>query len=130
MGSCDVARHDVVRLLLMVPLEPWQNSTPFLGAEALCTTKIGDFRTSSTLSSLTTWLRRPSRKDQFRHCSRRHSTKNKLNKVIEKKIQIENVVIKMKSKMKSKLNQNIGMSVSIAVVNTVQKQKKIKFLNR
>ena len=47
--------------------------------------------------------------------------KNKLNKVIEKKIQIENVVIKMKSKMKSKLNQNIGMSVSIAVVNTVQK---------
>ena len=37
------------------------------------------------------------------------------------KIQIENVVMKMKSKMKSKLNQNIGMSVSIAVVNTVQK---------
>ena len=47
--------------------------------------------------------------------------KNKLNKVIEKKIQIENVVMKMKSKMKSKLNQNIGMSVSIAVVNTAQK---------
>ena len=38
--------------------------------------------------------------------------------------------MKMKSKMKSKLNQNIGMSVSIAVVNTVQKYKKIKFLNR
>ena len=29
-------------------------------------------------------------------------------------------------KMKSKLNQNIGMSVSIAVVNTVQKQSRIK----
>ena len=55
-------------------------------------------------------------------CSRRHSTKINQNKVIKKKkIQIENVVMKMKSKMKSKLNQNIGMSVSIAVVNTVQK---------
>ena len=32
--------------------------------------------------------------------------------------------------MKSKLNRNIGMSVSIAVVNTVQKFKEIKFLNR
>ena len=32
--------------------------------------------------------------------------------------------------MKSKLNRNIGMSVSIAVVNTVQKFKTIKFLNR
>jgi hypothetical protein len=28
-------------------------------------TKKGDFRTSSTLSSLTTWLRRPLRKDQL-----------------------------------------------------------------
>ena len=46
--------HDVARLLLMVPLEPWQNSTPFFGAAAFCTTKIGDFRTSSTLSSLMT----------------------------------------------------------------------------
>ena len=42
-------------------------------------------------------------------------------KLLRKKIQIENVVMKMKSKMKSKLNQNIGTSVSIAVVNTVQK---------
>ena len=41
--------------------------------------------------------------------------------LLRKKIEIENVVMKMKSKMKSKLNQNIGMSVSIAVVNTVQK---------
>ena len=44
----------------------------------------------------------------------------KLNKVIEKNIHIENVVMKMKSK----LNQNIGMSVSIVVVNTVQKWNK------
>ena len=34
-------------------------------AAALCTTKIDDFRASSTLSSLTTWLRRPLRKDQL-----------------------------------------------------------------
>ena len=59
---------------------------------------------------------------EFRHCSRRHSTKINQNKVIKKeKIQIENVVMKMKSRMKSKLNQNIDTSVSIAVVNTVQK---------
>ena len=50
----------------MVSLEPWRNSTPFFGAAAFCTTKIGDFRTSSTLSSLMTWLRRPLRKYQLR----------------------------------------------------------------
>ena len=55
--------HGVASLLLMVPLEPWRNSTPFFGAAAFCTTKIGDFRTSSALSSLTTWLRRPLRRD-------------------------------------------------------------------
>ena len=38
--------------------------------------------------------------------------------------------MKMKYKMKSKLNRNISMSVSIAVVNTVQKFEKIRFLNR
>ena len=58
--------YDVARLLVMVPLEPWRNSTPFFGAAAFCTTKIGDFRTSSTLSSLMTWLRRPLRKYQLR----------------------------------------------------------------
>ena len=57
-------------------------------------------------------------------------TEIQAEKLLRKKIEIENVVMKMKSKMKSKLNQNIGMSVSIAVVNTVQKFKKIKFLNR
>ena len=34
-------------------------------AAAFFTTKIDDFRASSTLSSLTTWLRRPLRKDQL-----------------------------------------------------------------
>ena len=58
--------HDIARLLLMVSLEPWRNSTPFFGAAAFCTTKIGDFRTSSTLSSLMTWLKRPLRKYQLR----------------------------------------------------------------
>ena len=40
--------HDVARLLLMVPIEPWQNSTPVFGAAAFCTTKIDDFRASLT----------------------------------------------------------------------------------
>ena len=57
--------NDIARLLLMVPLEPWRNSTPFFGAPAFCTTKIDDSRSSSTLSSLTTWLRRPLRKNQL-----------------------------------------------------------------
>ena len=41
--------YDVARLLLMVPLEPWQNSTPVFGAAAFCTTNIDDFRASLTL---------------------------------------------------------------------------------
>ena len=32
--------YDVARLPLMVPIEPWRNSTPFFGAVAFCTTKI------------------------------------------------------------------------------------------
>ena len=39
----------VARLLLMVPLEPWRNSTPVFGAAAFCTTKNDDFRASLTL---------------------------------------------------------------------------------
>ena len=39
---------DVARLLLLVPLEPWRNYTPFFGAAAFCTTKIDDFRASLT----------------------------------------------------------------------------------
>ena len=57
--SSDVARrrqtsYDVARLLLMVPIEPWQNSTPFFGAATFCATKIDDFRASlmSPLRSL------------------------------------------------------------------------------
>ena len=65
--------HDIARLILMLPLEPWRNSTPFFGAAAFCTTKNGDFRTSSTLSSLTTWLRRPLRKDQLGGTKGRYS---------------------------------------------------------
>ena len=38
--------HDEARLLQVVSLEPWQNSTPFFGAAAFCTTKIGNFKTS------------------------------------------------------------------------------------
>ena len=40
--------YDVARLLLMVPVALWQNSTPFFGAAAFCTTKIDDFRASMT----------------------------------------------------------------------------------
>ena len=36
--------YDVARLLLMVPIEPWQNSTPLFGAAAVCATKIDNFR--------------------------------------------------------------------------------------
>ena len=36
----------------------------------------------------------------------------------------------MKQKIKSMLNQNIIISVSIAVVNTLQKQKKNNFLTK
>ena len=36
--------YDIARLLLMVPIKPWQNSTPFFGAAAFCTSKIEDFR--------------------------------------------------------------------------------------
>ena len=36
----------------MVPLEPWQNSTPFFGMAAFCTTKIDNFRASSKSTSL------------------------------------------------------------------------------
>ena len=35
---------DVV--LLMVPIEPWQNCTPFFGAVAFCMKKLYDFRTT------------------------------------------------------------------------------------
>ena len=37
----------------LVPLNCWQNFTPFFGAVALCTMKIDDFRTQSTGTYLT-----------------------------------------------------------------------------
>ena len=57
--SSDVARrrqtsYDVARLLLMVRIELWRDSTPVFGAAAFCTTKIEDFRASLALTSLTT----------------------------------------------------------------------------
>ena len=55
---------DVARLLLMVPLEPWQNSTPFFGAAALCATKIDNFRTY-----LTTWSTHSSKRRSLRWTS-------------------------------------------------------------
>ena len=56
----DVARrrqalYNVARLLQMVPIGPWRNSTPVFGAAAFCTTKIDDIRVSLTLTSLTPW---------------------------------------------------------------------------
>ena len=52
----DVARrrqtpYDVAILHLIVPMEPWQNFTPFFGAAAFCATKIDDFRASLTTLS-------------------------------------------------------------------------------
>ena len=43
----------VARLLMMVLIEPWRNSTPVFGAAAFSTTKIDDFRVSLTLTFLT-----------------------------------------------------------------------------
>ena len=41
----------------MVPMESWRNSTPDFGAAAFCTTKKGDFRTSSTTGIYSTRIR-------------------------------------------------------------------------
>ena len=45
--------RDVARLVLMAPIDAWQNSTPVFGAVAFCTTNIKDFRTSLTSTSST-----------------------------------------------------------------------------
>ena len=45
--------YDVATLLLMAPIDPWQNSTPDFGALAFCTTNIEDFRTPLTSTSST-----------------------------------------------------------------------------
>ena len=46
--------YDVARLCLMAPMGLWQNSTPFFGAAALCTTKIDGYRASAMSTSITT----------------------------------------------------------------------------
>ena len=63
----------------MVPLEPWRNSTPFFGAAAFCGTKIGNFWTSLTLSSLTTWSTHLSKRRPLR----RTSSKRQIMEIIE-----------------------------------------------
>ena len=51
--------YDVARLLLMVPIEPWRNSTPFFGAVAFCTTKNDDLKTTCPCRSHIQWLHYP-----------------------------------------------------------------------
>ena len=48
IGRKLVRLYDVARLLLMVLIEPWRNSTPVFGAAAFCTTKNDVFRASLT----------------------------------------------------------------------------------
>ena len=55
----DVAKHrqtsyKLDRILLMGPKEPWQNSIPFFGAEAFCTSKndeINDLKNENELNN-------------------------------------------------------------------------------
>ena len=80
----DVARRrktlcDVARLHLMVQLEPWQNSTPFFGAAAICTTKIDDFRASLLLTSLMSWSNHSSKRRSLRWTS----SKGQIMEVVE-----------------------------------------------
>ena len=56
--SGDAARrcqtsYGVATLLLMAPIDPWQNFTPIFGAVAFCMTNMKDFRTPLTSTSLT-----------------------------------------------------------------------------
>ena len=82
--SCDVARrrqtsHDVARLLLMAPIDPWWNSTPVFGAVAFCATNIKDFRTPLTLTSSTIPLTYSSQKRSLRW----NRSKTKIMEIIE-----------------------------------------------
>ena len=70
---------DVARLLLMVPMEPWQNSTPFFGTATFCRTKIDDFRASLMSTSLTTLLTYSSKKRSLRW----NSSKKQIIEAIE-----------------------------------------------
>ena len=54
--------------------------------------------------------------------------KNKIIKLLSRKIKIEIEATENESKMKLELKQNIGMSVHIAVVDTTQKGNEMIFL--
>ena len=73
------ASYDVARLLLMVPIDPWRNSTPDFGAVAFCTTNIDDFRTPLTSTSLTILLTYSSQKRSLRWTS----SKRKIMELIQ-----------------------------------------------
>ena len=73
------ASYDVARLLLMAPIDPWQNSTPDFGAVAFCTTNIEDFRTPLTSTSSTISSTYSSQKRSLRWTS----SKRKIMEVIE-----------------------------------------------
>ena len=79
VARCRTASYDVARLLLMVPIDPWRNSTPDFGAVAFCTTNIKDFRTPLTSTSSTISLTYSSYKRSLR-CT---SLKRKIMEVIE-----------------------------------------------
>ena len=71
---CDVARRretssNVAKLLLMVPLEHWQNSITFFGVAVIFATKIANFRAPLTLTSLTTWSTHSSKRMSLRWTS-------------------------------------------------------------
>ena len=71
---CDVARRretssNVAKLLLMVPLEHWQNSITFFGVAVIFATKIANFRAPLTLTSLTTWSTHSSKRKSLRWAS-------------------------------------------------------------
>ena len=81
---CDVARRretssNVAKLLLMVPLEHWQNSITFFGVAVIFATKIANFREPLTLTSLTTWSTHSSKRRSLRWTS----SKRQIMEVIE-----------------------------------------------
>ena len=53
IAQCRTSPYDVVRVVITVPLNCWQNFTPFFGGVALSMMKIDDFRTRSTGTYLT-----------------------------------------------------------------------------
>ena len=68
------ASYDVARLLLMAPINPWQNFTADFGAVAFCTMNIEDFRSSLTSISSTTSSTYSSQKRSLRWTSSKRKT--------------------------------------------------------